>query len=146
MARPSKYKPEYALQAKKICELGATDKQLSDFFEVTVSTINLWKIQHPEFSESLKIGKGLPDQKVEHSLFQKAIGYSHEDVDIKVVNGEIIETPITKNYPPDTTACIFWLKNRMADVYRANPEDGSGAPKDQNITINLVDAKKPDAD
>lgn len=145
MGRPSKYKEEFCEQAKKICELGATDAQLADFFEVTISTLNLWKVQYPEFSESLKVGKDLPDQKVEHSLFQRAVGYSHEDVDIKVVEGQIVETPYVKHYPPDTTSCIFWLKNRMKEKYRANPEDYE-TPKDQSITINLIDAKKPDAD
>ena len=55
--RPSKYKPEHAKAAAKLCKLGATDAQLADFFEVSVSTINLWKVQHKEFSESLKDGK-----------------------------------------------------------------------------------------
>ncbi|MBL3206262.1 terminase, partial [Klebsiella pneumoniae] len=42
MGRPSKYKPEFAEQAKKLAVLGATDAQMADFFEVSVSTINLW--------------------------------------------------------------------------------------------------------
>ncbi len=48
--RPTKYKAEYAEQAAKLCKLGATDAQLADFFEVSVSTVNLWKVEHREFS------------------------------------------------------------------------------------------------
>lgn len=144
MARPSKYKSEYAEQARKICQLGATDQQLADFFSVSVSTLNLWKIQYPEFSESLKLGKELPDAKVEHSLYMRAIGYSHPEDDIRVVNNELIITPTIKHYPPDTTACIFWLKNRMGEQYRANPEEVGQSESDKlTSTINKLIDKLP---
>lgn len=110
--RPSKYKPEYAQQAAKLCALGAVDSQLADFFEVSVSTINLWKIQHFEFSESLAIPKEQADTRVEQSLYRRALGYEHDEVDIRVVNGEIVQTPLRKHYPPDTAAATIWLKNR----------------------------------
>jgi len=120
--RPTKYKAEYAEQAKKLCELGATDRQLADFFEVSESTLNLWKIDNKEFSESLKLGKEAPDALVERSLFQRAMGYSHEEDDIRVVNGELVITPIIKHYPPDSTSLIFWLKNRKKDDWRDKQE------------------------
>ena len=132
--RPSKYKPEYAKQAEKLAKLGATDRELADFFEVVESTLNLWKIEHPEFSESLKLGKEIPDQRVERSLYQRALGYSHEEVDIRVVNNEIQMTPIIKHYPPDPTSAIFWLKNRKSDNWRDKQElEHSG-----NIIIERV--------
>jgi hypothetical protein len=118
MARPSKYKPEFAEQAAKLCLLGATDAQLADFFEVSVSTVNLWKVQHEAFSESIRVPKGLADERVEQSLFRRAMGYEHDEVDIKVVDKEIVITPIRKYYPPDTTAMIFWLKNRNPEQWR----------------------------
>lgn len=138
--RPSKYKPEYAEQARKICEhFAATDKNLADFFEVTVQTINSWKVQFPEFLESLKNGKEPADDRVERSLFQRAVGYSQEEDDIRTVstgNGcsEIVITPTIKHYPPDTTACIFWLKNRRPDQWRANPDE---APTGEDMTTVL---------
>lgn len=118
MARPSKYKPEFAAQAAKLCALGATDAQLADFFEVAVSTINLWKSQHPEFSEAIKVPKGQADDRVEQSLYRRAMGYEHDETDIRVVQGAIVATPIRKHYPPDTTAAIFWLKNRRPEQWR----------------------------
>lgn len=116
--RPSKYKSEFAKQAAKLCALGATDAQLADFFEVSVSTINLWKIQHPAFSESIKVPKAEADARVEQSLYLRAMGYEHDDVDIRVVNNKIIKTDLRKHYPPDTTAAIFWLKNRNPEKWR----------------------------
>jgi hypothetical protein len=116
--RPTKYKEEYAEQARKLCALGATDAQLADFFEVSISTINLWKVVHPEFSASINAPKEVADSRVEQSLYRRAMGYEHDEVDIRVVNGEIVETPIRKYYPPDTTAMIFWLKNRKPAEWR----------------------------
>lgn len=123
MARPTKYKEEYCAQAKKLCELGATDVDLAEFFSVSVSTLNLWKLQHDKFSESLKLGKEPADERVKQSLYHRACGYSHPEDDIRVVNGELVITPTVKHYPPDTTACIFWMKNRDKENWRASPED-----------------------
>lgn len=120
--RPTKYKPEYCQQAYKLCLLGATDKGLANFFEVTESTLNLWKKEYPEFSESLKEGKEEADAVVASSLFHRATGYSHPDVDIKIFKGKIIKTQLVKHYPPDSTAAIFWLKNRNPSKWRDKQE------------------------
>lgn len=116
--RPSKYEDSFAEQVYNYCLLGATDDQLADFFDVNVDTINDWKKTKPEFSDALKRGKVLADLKVADSLFQRACGYQHPDTDIKVINGQIVKTDITKHYPPDTTAAIFWLKNRQKNSWR----------------------------
>lgn len=125
MARPSKYRPEFVEQACKLCKLGLTDKEIAKFFEVSEQTLNTWKQQYPEFLESLKGGKTLADAEVASKLFHRATGYEHPDTDIRVVNGVIVETQLTKHYPPDTTAAIFWLKNRRPDLWRekVEPED-----------------------
>lgn len=142
MGRPSKYKPEFAEQAKKLAVLGATDAQLADFFEVSVSTINLWKIEHEEFSESLKLAKEEADKRVEHSLYQRAMGYEHDEVDIRVVAGELKTTPIRKHYPPDTTACIFWLKNRKPQEWRDKIETELSGPNGGPIKTEEVTRPK----
>lgn len=139
MARPSKYKPEYAEQAAKLCKLGATDAVLADFFGVAVSTINLWKVQHPEFSESIKLPKAESDERVEQSLYMRAMGYEHDEVDIRVVAGELVTTPIRKFYPPDTTAAIFWLKNRKPAEWRDKVEqEHSGTVQIARVTREII--------
>lgn len=57
VGRPTYFKEEYVELAYKYCLLGATDKDLAQFFEVTETTINNWKNDHPEFFESIKKGK-----------------------------------------------------------------------------------------
>lgn len=137
--RPSKYKPEFVKQAAKLCALGATDAQVADFFEVSVSTVSLWKVEHAEFSEALKVAKEEADKRVEHSLYQRAMGYEHDEVDIRVVAGKLKITPIRKHYPPDTTACIFWLKNRKPAEWRDKVEhEHSGK---MSVTLSDTDAE-----
>lgn len=136
--RPTKYKPEYDKQAYKLCLLGYTDDELADFFDVHVATVNQWKISHPSFHESLKKGKEFADTEVVESLYNKARGAIRtKETDIKVVNGEIVETVYEKQHVPDTTAQIFWLKNRQPKRWRDKQEvvnHGGDAP----TTINLV--------
>ncbi|MDE2389257.1 MAG: helix-turn-helix domain-containing protein [Betaproteobacteria bacterium] len=120
--RPTAYKSEYTEQAYNYCLLGATDVQLAEFFSVTESTINLWKKKQPEFANALKRGKMLADARVVHSLFKRANGYSHPETHINFHEGKIVQSEITKHYPPDTTACIFWLKNRQPKYWRDKVE------------------------
>ncbi len=118
MGRPTEFKPEYVQQAQEQCEQGATDQELADFFDVSARTLYRWKNTYPEFCQALKAGKAPTDERVERSLFERAVGYERDEVDIRVVNGEIVQTPIRKFYPPDTTAAIFWLKNRKPSDWR----------------------------
>lgn len=117
--RPTKFKEEYVEQARKLAELGATDRDAADFFGVSESTLYLWKHTNPQFSEALKVGKEKADERVEQSLYRRALGYSHDAVKIHVSSdGSVTEVPFTEHYPPDTTAAIFWLKNRKAVEWR----------------------------
>lgn len=122
MARPSLYKPEYAEQAAKLCRLGATDADLADFFEVTTVTIWNWKCNFEEFFKALKAGKDEADARVERSLFQRAVGYSFDAVKIFQYEGVPVEAPYREHVPPDTTAMIFWLKNRKPAEWRDRTE------------------------
>lgn len=146
LGRPSKYKEEYAEQARKLCLLGATDAKLADFFEVDEATINRWKHDFPEFCKSLKAGKMQADAEIAESLFNRARGYVAPDIDIKMYEGQIIETPYMKHYPPDATSMIFWLKNRQPDLWREKRE-AVEVNDDNEITINVVRvSKKKNAD
>lgn len=123
MGRPSSYKEEYAKQAYKLCLLGATDKEIASIFGVAESTFNLWKQQHEDFSESLKAGKDEADAIISTKLYHRAKGYSCEETVVATYQGQITDTKtIIKHYPPDTTAAIFWLKNRQPKKWRDKQE------------------------
>lgn len=118
--RPSSYKPEYADQAEKLCRLGATDVELADFFSVERTTIWRWASRHEEFCNALKAGKAAADERVTHSLYHRAVGYTHDAVKIFMPAGarEPVYAPYREHVPPDTTAAIFWLKNRRPEEWR----------------------------
>ena len=136
MSRPSKYKEEYNEQAYKLCLLGATDKEIADFFEVTESTVNLWKENKEGFSESLKKGKQLADANVASKLYHRAIGYEHEEIITASYQGQITDMQeVVKHYPPDTTAAIFWLKNRDKKNWRDKQDIDLAVKEMPQITI-----------
>lgn len=141
--RPTKYTEEYNEQVVKLCRLGATDAEIADFFEVSESTINLWKKEHSEFSESLKKGKVEADSNIAQSLYHRAKGYMHNEDKIFNNNGKELIVPTVKHYPPDTAAAIFWLKNRRKNHWRDKQEHehsgpGGGPIQTQAITFNPV--------
>jgi hypothetical protein len=141
MARPSKYQPEFAEQAAKLCRLGATDRELAEFFKVAESTLNLWKLQYQEFSESLKRGKDEADARVEQSLYRRALGYSHDAVHVSNFQGAVTLTPIVEHHPPDTTACIFWLKNRRPVDWRDKQSVEHGVDDSLGQLLQQIDGK-----
>jgi hypothetical protein len=150
MGRPSKFQPEFIGQAEKLCKLGATDMEIADFFEVDVRTLYRWKAEHEGFCQALKSGKDQADERVERSLFARAIGYEHDDMDIRVVDGVVVQTPIRKHYPPDTTAGIFWLKNRRSTEWRDKVQQehtgADGGPVQiEKIERVIVRPANPDA-
>lgn len=146
--RPSAYQEEYVVWAEKLAKLGATDADLADAFGVTEVTVNTWKKRHADFSLALKRGKTLADAEVADRLYQRALGYSHPEDDIRVCDGTIVTTPTTKHYPPDTVACIFWLKNRRPDLWRDKPDptNDDNVPPPVQVVIHVQDASVADAD
>lgn len=120
MGRPTKFEPRFVEEARKLCMLGATDQELADFFDVEVRTIHRWKGDHEDFCHALKAGKEAADERVERSLYQKAIGYEQDEVKIFMPGGkdEPVYAPYRAKIAPDTTAAIFWLKNRRSEAWR----------------------------
>ncbi|MHC2115338.1 terminase [Stenotrophomonas geniculata] len=144
MGRPSKYKPEYAKQAEKLCLLGATDQELADFFEVEVRTVYRWKGDYPDFCQALKSGKEEADARVERSLYQQAIGYEQDEV--KIFMPAQAEAPVYAPYrakvAPNVTAAIFWLKNRKSQEWRDKQQTEltgpDGGPIEATTSIKLI--------
>lgn len=139
--RPSKYKDEYNEQAYKLALLGATDKEIADFFNVDEGTINNWKKtakgEQSEFFKSLKKGKQIADAEIANSLFQRAKGYEHPEDKIFNNDGAPLIVPTIKHYPPDTGAAMAWLKNRQPEKWRDKQEIDHTTKGDKMNVINL---------
>lgn len=143
MARPTDYRQEYAEQARKLCLLGFTDKQLAVFFGVNESTINRWKDKYPEFCKSIKSGKVVADAQVVESLFKRATGIEVTEVEVRDDGKKKVKRVTKKHIPPDPTAQIFWLKNRQPELWRDKPtvENSAQEAVPVQIVVQTVDAR-----
>ena len=115
---------------------GLTDEQIAHNIGIHVATFYRWQEAHSEFCDAIKKGKAPVDIQVENALLKRALGYEYEEV-----TTEITETPYIyksgkervrkqkhvkktkKIVLPDTTAQIFWLKNRRPDKWRDKREE-----------------------
>lgn len=111
--------PEGLLKIEGWARDGLVEEQIAKNMGISVSTINEWKNRFPEIKEALKKGKEVVDREVENALLKRALGYEYEEITEKYEMGELTETKVTrKQVVPDTTAQIFWLKNRKPREWR----------------------------
>ena len=102
---------------------GLIDEQIANNLGISVDTFYKYKKKYPEFSEALKKGKEISDYEVENALFKKATGYIIKLNKQKVTkDGDIVDITEEMYMQPDTTAQIFWLKNRRPDKWRDKVE------------------------
>ena len=136
VGRPTDYRVEYVARAKEMCAGGATDMELADEFDVSIQTLYNWRAKYPEFLEAIKTNKPIADERVERSLFERATGYERDSVKIFCdKDGRVTEVPFREYVPPDSTAMIFWLKNRKPKEWRDKRElEVTGDPLAELLT------------
>src|SRR5699024_2335084 len=112
---------------------GLTDAQVAHNIGIAVGTLYEWKKRYPEFDEALKRGKVVVDREVENALLKRALGFEYEETETIVEddghgNSKRKVRRIQKKAVPDTTAAIFWLKNRKPAEWRdrINQEHSGG--------------------
>lgn len=98
---------------------GLTDEQIAENMGIATSTFYEWKKKEKEFSESLKKGKEVIDFEVENALLKRALGYEYEE---ETYENGILTKKVKKQIAPDTTAQIFWLKNRKPNTWKDRVE------------------------
>jgi hypothetical protein len=145
----SSFRKEYIRQAKILSDTGFTEIQVANFFNVNEITILDWKAKYPDFARALKLGKELPDDEIERSLYHRAKGYERTVIKPFMPSGakEPIYAEFKEQVPPDTTACIFWLKNRRKEEWRDRQEltGADGAPlvaSTSDVAMALLDLFK----
>ena len=117
--RPTRYRVEFERLGHWMARSGLTNSEIAAELNVAESTLYNWMQRHPRFLEALKEGREEPDRQVEQSLFDRAIGYEYTETKIVKEAGKITRVERTTKFQnPDTTACIFWLKNRRPDRWR----------------------------
>lgn len=98
---------------------GLTDEQIANNLGISKDTFYQYKKKYSDFSDSLKKGKEVIDYEVENALLKRALGYEYDEITYK--NNKEIKR-VRKQVLPDTTAQIFWLKNRKSKQWRDKQE------------------------
>lgn len=104
---------------------GLTDEQIAKNIGISRSTLNEWKKKYSDISDALKKGKEVIDRQVENALLKRALGYKYKETTRELITdkqtgiSELVVTKVVeKEVVPDTTAQIFWLKNRKPEEWR----------------------------
>lgn len=130
-------KPNLKL-VEKWARNGATDLDIAKRLGIGETSLYKYKKQHPEFADALLRGKEVVDTEVENSLLKRALGYTAEDVTEELIDGRLVVTKrVRKHISADTTAMIFWLKNRMPGVWR-NKEDVQLNIDEKDVGVVLI--------
>lgn len=110
---------------------GLTNEDIAHNMGISRSTLSDWEKKYSAISDALKCGRECADLRVENQLYRNAIGYEYteqqaikvkrvywdgsgrrcEAEDVKVVD-------VKRHHAGETTAQIFWLKNRRPDDWR----------------------------
>ena len=121
-------------QVFELARFGMTDKEIAEFYEVSISTMESWKRTQPEFAFALYDGRLLSSLKVVESLHKQACGYDYTETQNTYRyfknkdTGEKEKTltfskKMEKHMSPNVTAAIYLLKvrhgDKWADVFRA---------------------------
>ena len=138
--RPTDYGPHAVRIAKAMAKLGATDPETAEAIGIDVATLYRWRHAHPEFCDALKVGKEESDDRVEKSLYQRAIGYTYQSEKIFQFQGAPVVVPYTEHVLPDVTAQIFWLKNRRRAQWTQDGQSEKPAEQIQTVRIEVVGA------
>lgn len=131
VGRPSAYKEEYAAQAKELIERGMTHWEVAQFFDINRATLYRWMGSIPEFCDAIKRHGENSNDRVEVSLYERAVGYSYEAEKVFQYQGDVIRAKTVEHIPPDPGAAMMWLKNRRAEGWK----DKSSV--DQTLTIGF---------
>lgn len=129
-------------QIMEICTKGADNKTLGEFLGCGLTTVCNLKKDYPSFKELVRKGGAVADELVVSALYKRAIGYEAEETitEVKVSQDGSAQTTyvkkVKKHVPPDTTAAIFWLKNRRRDEW--NDKQDIGIDTNEPIHISII--------
>lgn len=98
---------------------GLTQQQIANNLGISIDTLIENKKKYSEFNDALKKGKEVIDFEVENALLKRALGYEYEE---ETYENGILTKKVKKHVAPDTTAQIFWLKNRKPNNWKDRVE------------------------
>lgn len=122
--RPTRYRPEYANQARQAYALGACDEDIARFFEIDISTFYRWRHRHADFAAACVIGREHADNRVEMSLYQRAIGYDYtaERAFMFSTWTDPVIARFTRRVLGDPRTALQWLRLRRGEAWRGSED------------------------
>ena len=128
--------PEGLLKLEGWARDGLTEEQIAYNMGIGYSTLQAWKNKYKDILDTLKKGKEVVDRQVENALLKRALGYKYTEVTKERIDGSLVVTKeVEKEVVPDTTAQIFWLKNRKPNEWR----DKQNVELEGEIGVNIID-------
>lgn len=128
---------------------GLIDEQIAHNIGISRSTLNDWKLKYPDISDALKRGKEVVDRQVENALLKNALGYQFDEVtreniwdEDKQVHRLTVTKVVTKEVKPDTTAQIFWLKNRKPNEWRDKRDIEHSGTVQNNVDLSALSVEE----
>lgn len=124
----TKYKECYNDRAYKLAKIGATNALIAKKLKVNISTLFNWTKTHPGLKDSIICGRTEFESEVERALMKRAVGFTfNETKTIYNKDDDVITKHVTsKYYPPETSAAVFWLKNKFPDRWKERVESTVG--------------------
>lgn len=122
--------PEGLLKIEGWARDGLTDEQIANSMGVNKATLYRWKEKYCDICNALKRGKEVVDRQVENALLKRALGYTCEEI---TYEGGVETKRVVKEVVPDTTAQIFWLKNRKREAWADRQNIELSQPIDDSI-------------
>lgn len=119
---------------------GLTDEQIAHNMDIAYSTFRVWKDRFPAIPAAQKKNKEVVDFEVENSLLKRALGYDYQEERVERSDKDGVKVIQTfKHVPPDTTAQIFWLKNRMKKQWKDKPVEDAQTAALETAMRSLAD-------
>jgi hypothetical protein len=131
--------------AEALASQGLTKQQIALALGIGESTLYEKQAKFPEFKDAIKRGQAKGIAKVANALFERAVGFTTEEEKAFCHAGRIVTQRVIKIYPPDTTAAIFYLKNRAPEDWKDRLPDappGNDKPLPQKVSVEIIDGRK----
>ena len=131
--------PEALIRIGGWAKDGLTNEQIAENMGIDVSTLYRWANRSTEICEALKQNKEIADRNVENALYKSARGYQYTEItrERDETGAMVVTKEVVKEVKPNTTAQIFWLKNRLPQIWRDHPELATDAA-DNPILASLI--------
>lgn len=135
------------LLLRKWARNGLTEQEISEKIGINRWTLGEWKKKYPNIANALKKTKEVYDSEVEEALENSALGYYRTEREWRrdPETGEmVLYREYERWFKPDTTAQIFWLKNRDKLHWRDKQEIQMDFDETETGVIALPAVLKPE--